>query len=152
VGKLDLAEQAFVRASTLQPKDARFHAELGRLYTDLGRYEEAVDRLERADHLRADDVETLRALGVAYLRRYMPRVAQRTLEKALSIAKGRGSPTGALLAPTHLHHARALLALQKAPEARQELLLALKLDPGLADAHFELGVLLAKIGELELAA
>ena len=57
----------------------------------LGRHEEAVEALERADHLRGGDVETLRALGLAYLCFDSPREAQRTLEKALS-DRARRSP------------------------------------------------------------
>src|SRR5262249_31950792 len=102
------------------------------------------EALERADHLKGGDVETLRALGLAYLRFDSPREAQRTLEKALSV----GPP----LAETHLQHARALVALNRATDARRELTAALALDPALAEAHLDLGVLLARAGELEPAA
>ena len=40
------------RAAAISPKEARFREAQGRLYLQLGRHEEAVEMLERADHLR----------------------------------------------------------------------------------------------------
>ena len=73
-----LAEESFMEALRLDPDHARSHYELGRLYLQLERYEEALAYLEAAVKLTPNELDILSSLAVTYRRLHSSEDADRT--------------------------------------------------------------------------
>jgi tetratricopeptide (TPR) repeat protein len=65
---LDFARQLYEKAVDADPRNHDAHVRLGRVLSDLGLYADAIKPLERATAIDEDDVQSLVALGQAYLR------------------------------------------------------------------------------------
>lgn len=68
MGNLSLAENYLKRAIEKNPKFSGYHQQLGALYFDSGRYEEALKEFNQSLKLRSGDTKTLMLSGWAYLR------------------------------------------------------------------------------------
>lgn len=89
------AEDALATAARLDPLLPRVDFNLGVVYTNLGRYDEAIRAYERAVSRDALDVKAFANLGLLYERTGDPERAMRSYRRALSI-----DPT---LAPVQRH-------------------------------------------------
>jgi tetratricopeptide (TPR) repeat protein len=65
-GALDLAEDCWLRALTLDPNHAAAMLDLGRLALSLRQLDEAIARLERAAELSPDSIDPVYNLSRAY--------------------------------------------------------------------------------------
>jgi len=142
------ARQVFQYGVTQYPKSARMRVGLAVALHGLGKYYDAVAALCEAVDLDPDDARPVSFLTsmldispelsehvasrLAHLAEVHPNNAQVNYAYALSLWK-RGQGTG---------NDATLL------EVKNRLLRAVRLDPQLADAHFQLGVLYAERGEL----
>jgi DNA-binding winged helix-turn-helix (wHTH) protein/TolB-like protein/Tfp pilus assembly protein PilF len=79
------AQDAALRAISLDEFDARAHVLLGRTYTRMGEYDRAVEKLRRAVFLNRSEPDSYAGLGDALLWSGDPRGAAEALEAALAM-------------------------------------------------------------------
>jgi tetratricopeptide (TPR) repeat protein len=108
-----------------------------------GQTEKAFRLMEQAssDRVAAPYVASLR--GEQYLRRGDLEAARAELDTAVALLPSH--------IPNHFNLALALAKLHRNDEALQEARRALKLDPGSANLHHLVGVLLVRVGQVEEA-
>ena len=148
----DLAAAADVfQAGVLDfPSSAKMWLGLGATYYLAGRYSQAAQSLLKAARIAPGAPEVYRLLGLAYEAAgpFQKRIADRFSRYLIS------NPPDA---PAHYYYAKILIErnqqaeAQSLTEARRELEQAIKLDPNLAEAHGELGVLLSMQGQFHAA-
>jgi tetratricopeptide (TPR) repeat protein len=88
-GLIEEADAAFQRAIRLAPHDATIRRNYGVMLGGIGKYEQALARLEEALELMPGSVATLRSLGFVHTKRGDPGDHERALEldlKAIAIA------------------------------------------------------------------
>ncbi len=127
------AEEAFLKAKTLDPYSEEAHNFLGLLYMQQGLYQKAEDMLTRAVAIEPMYVEALRNLGKLYLQLEKFTEASSYLKRAYSL--DRNQPyTAYLLGMSYYFQGQA----EKAVSAYEE---ALAGDPSLPnEVHYNLGV------------
>lgn len=104
---------------------------LGLASVVLGRYAEAVPRLEATRRWAGDNPELLYALAQAYIQTQRPDPARAVLATIYQVP--------AASAAAHLIAAQVMIRLEMEPQAEAELTRALALDPTLPQASFLLG-------------
>lgn len=136
--ELSEAEQAFRRALELQPENASTQMYLGYALLKQKKYPEARAYLQKSMQA-SERPETLYYLGV---------VAQEQSEdeQAVAIMQGLASKFPSF-ANAHIALGIAYMRLKDYARARQELELAVKLDPEEPKAHYNLAVLFARLKE-----
>jgi tetratricopeptide (TPR) repeat protein len=168
------ASTYFRKAIALAPRVATAHYELGRSLAALGHDEEARTELLQAVALDATSADAHDELGVLLVRRGEPALAEEqftdayridparatTLANLGSAARKQGRPDEAVswyakaieLSPdTAAYHYGRAVALTDAGRdgAVEELQATIRLDPRFAAAHDDLGVTLARRGDLD---
>jgi len=132
------AEAYLAQAAKIAPADPRAHQQLGKALLQLNRLEEAQTELEKAAELAPQNAPVHFLLAQVYRKRGMAEKAQAESERYSEL-------TGAHSAPeTPLAEARALLEMNKLPEAEQVTRRYLETRQNSADAHFLLGYILFK--------
>jgi tetratricopeptide (TPR) repeat protein len=148
----DLAAAAKVfETGTLDfPSSAKMWLGLGATYYLAGRYEEAAQTLLQAARVSPDAPEVYRLLGPAY---EAAGPFQQAIADSFSHYLSRDPPD----AMAHYYYGKILIERNRSGEshivtsARREIEEALRLDPNLAEAHTELGVLFGVQGQLRAA-
>jgi tetratricopeptide (TPR) repeat protein len=132
------------RARQAAPNDPAVWFQLGSFDSDQGRNAQAVTELEKAVSLDPDLAEAYENLGVALAESGQPDRAEKAFHAALRIRP--------YDARTYANLAK-LLAGQKndAPQAQYYYERAIALGPDFASAHFDYGVLLARLNRLDAA-
>lgn len=154
---------AFEKSLSLQ-ETAKVHQNLGVCFVLEGKLEQAVPHFERATAMKPDDglawkmlaqSQTLlqrwdaAAVAFKHARRLLPEDQELDrVEQALALAPRTPPPPEALA-----HHARGgeLATQGRQEEAEKEYEAALKIAPGFADCHYNLGLLARRRGDLERA-
>ncbi|MCP4002812.1 MAG: tetratricopeptide repeat protein [bacterium] len=142
-GDLDGALKLLVEALELAPRKARLWIEVADCQREMGHGEEALRALRRAERTRPDSATVQLRKGIVQLERDRPDLALRALDRALEIEPS---------AVAHNLCFSAYTRMGEPEQARGHLKSALGLDPGNAEAHCNLGVLLSdeeKLGEAE---
>jgi tetratricopeptide (TPR) repeat protein len=143
LGAHDAASQVFTAAVARHPKSGRLHVGLGITRYSRGEYPEAVKAFCTASDLAPSDPRPHRFLGEMY--GVAPDLAGEVTTRLARFVEAQ--PRDAL---GHYHYAMSLWKGERTGEAahlkRIEALLtrAVALDPGLARAHLELGILLSE--------
>jgi len=85
-GKIEEAIAIYERVRSRQPNDAAINYALGRAYSNVGRYDDAITALQRAVNARPDFVEAHMELGLAHRRRaeQQPSAEDRAVEYRLA--------------------------------------------------------------------
>jgi Tfp pilus assembly protein PilF len=135
------AERHYLEAARLAPGDSAHQNNLGALYLDMRRWDDAIERFRRASQdLLFDQREVaLAGLGFAYYQKGEHLAAVGAFQEAL--ARNR------LYTPARVYLGDTYLALQKPELALKEYQEAVRLDPNYIPAHFQLGVVRMNQGE-----
>ena len=140
-GGFEPALKVFVFGAGRYPGSARLRVGLGIAHYSLGQYDEAVETLCQAVDLNPKDTQALAFLGKMY--DVSPRYADEVTDRLSRFA--RLYPDNAA---ANYYYAMSLRKRTQAggpagsqAQAEALLLRAVKLDPEMADAHFELGLL-----------
>ncbi len=163
------------RTLATNPASFRAHMNLGRAFTELQRYAEAIPHYEQARLLRPDEPMLYNNLGALYVRTGRPDLAVEEFRKALELSPtyhraqtnlaisyarlgevgkaeealanaARARPIGA---STYARMGGALLERGNLERAREYFETALKLSPTDAIAHDGLGRLLSRQGDID---
>jgi predicted Zn-dependent protease len=124
------------RGAEAHPASGRARYLLGLAYLESGTFDAARETLEAARQLGSVDVD--RDLGRTYLRLRQPEKARELLSRATEVDPE--DPLG------HFELAKALETLHDSTAAMREYGRAVQLDPGLAEAHYGLGMLAGRTG------
>jgi len=116
---------------------------LGRIYTRMGRLEEAISELKKALSIDPNFVGALCNLGIAYSEKGLIKEAIYEYKKALKIEPDHP--------PSHTYLGNAYFDKGRLEEALLEYRKALSINPDFAEAHNSLGLVYAKKGRLEEA-
>jgi len=138
LGRGGEAEIELVRALELDPDHAEAHVELGRLYEAGGRLDAARSHYLDAQALGIRDPGLLVSLAQVLSRSGDDHAAVEIYEKL--------DPGGASSAPVQSNWGNALMRLQRNEAAVERFRVAIGLDPRYANAHFNMGVVLERLG------
>ncbi len=128
------AEKHYLEAVRLSGGDPSYYNNLGALYLDMQRWDDAVEyfRLAAGDLLFAQPEVAFTGAGTALLEKGKPLEAIEYFQQALE--KNRR------YAPAHLHMGRAYQALSRPGPAIDSFLEATRIDAGYAEAYYQLGL------------
>lgn len=133
------AVNAYDKLFALEPADqGDIYLQMGKELAQRGVFDEAVEVLRKALELRPDDVEASVELGLVHMQRKAPQAAAQALEQAKRVGKPSHRVSKAL--------AEAYIALERFDEALEELDIALRLEPDVAESYYQLGVVLDRLG------
>jgi len=116
---------------------------IGRNYFTAGEYENASAAFEQAAELQPSNPELFYWLGRSYIQQQQP-------DKIIELL-GRANSTITNSAQAHILLARAHDSRDEIDDAKREIALALKVDPGFHGAHFAMGFIEWSLGELASA-
>lgn len=135
-------EKAFRNATEASSRHFLSNFELGNLYADQGKYEEAMMRYKVALEIQPSAPQIWKALGNLYLKQGNNERAQWAFEKAMA-AGGTGAPTGG----SHLDMGILYIRQKNYPLAERELALAKQAEPNNPRVLFNLAFV--KLGRAE---
>ncbi|QOX80566.1 tetratricopeptide repeat protein [Trichlorobacter lovleyi] len=143
--RLDLAEQRYLRALALRPKYSEARNDLGVLYLETGRWDNAIQqfRAVKDDLFYPRHDHALINLGLAYLGKGDYSAALEELYTARS-----ADPRNPIV---KVAIGRVLFGQGKTQQAVQEYRRAIEIAPDYAQAHFQLGLALMKESQLAAA-
>ncbi len=124
--------------SSKRPDEALYPYWLGRLDYDAQHYDSAIAQFTRTIALRPDMARAYDNLGLCYFSQNRNSLAIESYRKAIDLDRNSPHPS----AWPHLNLATALHFLNRLDEAEAELQEAVRLDPALKPAHYELGLVL----------
>ncbi len=128
------AEKHYLEAVRLSGGDPNYYNNLGALYLDMQRWDDAVEnfRLAAGDLLFAQPEVAFTGAGTALVEKGEPLEAIEYFQQSLE--KNRR------YAPAHLHMGRAYQALGRPGPAIESFLEATRIDAGYAEAYYQLGM------------
>ncbi len=140
--------QSFQQALKLAPRQEQPHEALGAYYLEQKEYDQAIQEFQEASRLTEEDARARLQLGLAYQLKGDPQKAQQIFEEALG--KNPQTAEGQKLLAVNQLLLADLYAQQKLyGDAIGKYLEALRLDPGLAEAHNNLAWLYATCEDLK---
>lgn len=139
------AERHYLEAARLAPGDSVHQNNLGALYLDMQRWDEAVERFRRASQDLLFDQREIALTGLGFALHQKGDYLQAVSVYQEAIARNR------LYVPARVHLGDTYLALQKPDLAIKEYQEAARLDPNYLPAHFQLGLALMNRGEKDKA-
>lgn len=181
LGQTNKFETHIREAARLEPFDPEPHYHLGRYYFEDKRYEQALAAFKQASRIRPDHFKAHYYAGLVYEGQNQIEQAKQSLQAAIGVIDGRKiryawpyADLGRLLVGeddyerglgwlyravrndpaspyAHYHYAKALFRKGASFEVKQEVLEAIKLDPGYGDAYYLLARYYQKTGEEQLA-
>jgi tetratricopeptide (TPR) repeat protein len=142
------AVEAFNQSIRLNPNDAIVYMKLGLAYSALRKYKEAVNGLKMAIRINPEIVnaEAYYYLGYSYFERGNHKDALEAFKQALYLTRAEVIDKDAAaeqsfpLEQIHYSLGRSYLSLGRYQEAINELNEAVKVNPKLAKAYFQLGI------------
>lgn len=143
-GRLEEAEELYLRVLQKTPKDMESLYLLGTLKSQLSKFEEAKKYLKRALELQPSHPEALNNLGLTYR-------GQRRSEEAVDYYR-KAIAARPDFADAHSNLASTLEVLGRLDEAEFHVREALRLDPDHPNAHYTLGLVLSAKDRFEEAA
>jgi tetratricopeptide (TPR) repeat protein len=134
----DWARTVLESLAALNDKEALYPYWLGRLDYDGHEYNRAIRNFQRAIALDPRMARAYDNLGLCYYYQNENDLAVANYEKAIDLDRGSGHPS----AWPYLNLAITQQFLNRPAEAEKNLQEAIRLDPGFAKAHFQLGTVL----------
>ena len=131
--KHDDAAKALTRSMELDPRFAPAPAYLGMIYAEQGQYAEAVRRYEKALEANGGIAAVHYLLADAILKQPSGDAARAEQHLMRAVALDQS------LTPARLALAKLLLRTDRAAEASRQLEQLIAAEPGLAEAHYQLG-------------
>jgi tetratricopeptide (TPR) repeat protein len=128
-------------------RNALYRYWLGRLDYDGHEYSRAISNFQRAIALDPRMARAYDNLGLCYYYENQNDLAISNYEKAIELDRGLEHPS----AWPYLNLAITQQFLNRLPDAEKNLRAAIRLDPGFANAHFQLGTVLEDQGKPEAA-
>lgn len=147
MGHADWARKTLNTLAAQDSKNALYPYWLGRLDYDANHYDDAILQFHKAIQLAPEMAPAYDNLGLCYYRQNRNRLAVVNFQKAIDLNLKSGHPD----AWPYLNLAITERALDQRSEAEGHLREALRLDPNLAPAHFQLGNLLEDSGRTKEA-
>lgn len=147
VGHPEWARAALESLAAENPKDALNPYWLGRLDYDGHEYNGAIRHFKQAIELDPHMARAYDNLGLCYYYGNQNDLAVSNYEKAIALNLEAGHPSPW----PHLNLAITQQFLNQLPQAETNLREAIRLDPGFAKAHFQLGTVLEDLNQLEAA-
>jgi tetratricopeptide (TPR) repeat protein len=138
VGHSDWARKELETLAGEDSTNALYPYWLGRLDYDADQYDHAILQFQKAIHLAPDMAQAYNNLGLCYHRQNRNGLAAANYQKAIDLNLKSGHPD----AWAHLNLAITERSLNELSEAEAHLRSAIRLDPNLAPAHFQLGNIL----------
>ena len=138
------AQEFFAKAQKLDPRDLDARYFSGRAYYDANRFEPAIEAFQQALRLDADQARIYENLGLAQDALGKFGAAEKSLRKAVDLARGTWRP--------YLAYGAFLFRQDRAAEGLPVLQQALAIAPGVVDVRFELARLLYHQNSLAEAA
>jgi tetratricopeptide (TPR) repeat protein len=130
----DPAQEFFTKAQNLDPRDLDARYFSGRAYYDANRFERSIEAFEQALRLDAEQGRIYENLGLAQDALGQFGAAEKSLRKAVELARGTWRP--------YLAYGAFLFRQGRAAESLPVLRQALRIEPSAVDARFELARLL----------
>lgn len=143
IGHSDWARNALEALARSDGKDALYPYWLGRLDYDADHYDHAILQFQKAIELAPDMAQAYNNLGLCYYRQNRNQLAIVNYQKAIDLNLKSGHP----YAWPYLNLAVTERVLNQRSEAEAHLREAIRLDPNLALAHFQLGNILEDSGQ-----
>jgi tetratricopeptide (TPR) repeat protein len=147
VGHPEWARTALESLAAKSPKDALYPYWLGRIDYDGHEYKGAIRHFQRAIELDPHMARAYDNLGLCYYYENQNELAVASYEKAIALNREAGQPSPW----PHLNLAITEQFLNQPSQAETNLREAIRLDPGFAKAHFQLGTVLEDLNQLEAA-
>ena len=145
MGHPDWARRQIQALAGKNGKDALYPYWLGRLDYDADHYDDAMLQFQRAIQLAPDMAQAYNNLGLCYYRQRLNHLAIVNYQKAIDLNLKSGHPD----AWPYLNLAVTERSLNQRSKAEAHLLEAIRLDPNLAIAHFQLGNILLEDGRTD---
>ena len=143
----DWARPVLESLSAGDSKNALYPYWLGRLDYDAQHYPEAIRRLEQAITLDPGMARAYDSLGLCLFNQNETGPAMKNFQAAIDLDRAATHPSPW----PYINRAATLEFLGRLPEAEADLRQALRLDPKLAAAHYQLGNVLEHQNQLEAA-
>lgn len=147
IGHPDWARTLLAALEAKDSHSALYAYWLGRLDYDAHHYDLAISQFQRAVQLAPEMSQAYDNLGLCYYRQNLNQLAIANFQKAIDLDLKYGHPD----AWPYLNLAVTERALNQRSEAETHLREAIRLDPSLAIAHFQLGEALEDRGQTEEA-
>jgi tetratricopeptide (TPR) repeat protein len=142
-GKSEESNLLYREALKSDPECWGAYLGIGRNYFTAGKFENASAAFEQAAELQPSNPELFYWLGRSYIQQQQP-------DKIMELL-GRANSTITNSAQAHILLARAYDARDEIDDAKREIDLALKVDPGFHGAHFAMGFIEWSLGDLASA-
>jgi tetratricopeptide (TPR) repeat protein len=139
-GDLELAEME-IKSALEYTENARYYWRLGEIYSDQGRYQEALESLTRSVEIDPMNARSYNNLGLVYEKLGNGDKALDAYQQALRLEPN--------LLATRNNLGGLLGKLGRYQEAIEELRRAIAIDPNSAPAHYNLGTILHKTGDYQ---
>lgn len=147
IGHPDWARNALEALAAEDTKNALYPYWLGRLDYDAHHYDDAILKFQKAIQLAPDMAQAYDNLGLSYYRQNRNQLAVANYKKAIDLNLKFGDPD----AWPYLNLAITERALNQRSEAEVHLREAIRREPNLAVAHFQLGNVLEDTGRTDEA-
>ena len=145
IGHPNWARKVIVSLAANDASNALYPYWLGRLDYDAQHYDDAILKFQKAIQLAPNMAQAYNNLGLCYYRQRQNRLATVNFEKAIDL----NSKSGHADAWPYLNLAVTERALNQRSEAEAHLREAIRLEPSLAVAHFQLGNVLEDAGRTD---
>jgi tetratricopeptide (TPR) repeat protein len=143
-GDAKKAEFAFEKALSVEPRHMKSLVNVGRVFIEQKRYDEAIDRLARAGEIDSESAEVQRLLGRVYHAQHRTDDAVQAYRRAIELNEGDAWSMNNL--------GLVLLDAKRASEALPLLEKAVELRQNVPEFHNNLGMALEHTGRFKAAA
>ncbi len=148
MGHPDWARKELESLAAANPRESLYPYWLGRLDYDGHEYNGAIRHFQRAIELAPQVARAYDNLGLCYYYQNQNALAVESYKKAIELGRNAPRPS----AWPYLNLAITLQFLNQLTDAEANLREAIRLEPGLAQAHFQLGTVLEDMSKPEEAA
>jgi tetratricopeptide (TPR) repeat protein len=147
MGRSDWARKALEALAAQNPREALYAYWLGRLDFDQRAYSQAIAHFNQAITQAPDMARAYDSLGLCYYHQNQNTLATQSFQKAIDLDRTSPHPS----AWPWLNLAITQQEMNQSKSAEANLREAIRLDPGFAQAHFQLGNVLESSGQTQAA-